>query len=439
VTRNEADDDAKRQTNQASSVKKILILAATTGYQIRMFSDAAERVGVKLVFASDRCDQLDDPWWDGAIPIKFHQEEQSVAAIVAALAATPVDGVLCVGDRPAVIGAYAARLLGLPAHPPAAAVAARDKRLTRERLRAGGLFVPRFQTLSIDADPSAVATRLTWPVVVKPAALAGSRGVIRADDAETFVAAFNRVRRLLQSPDVRVLRDSANDEILVEGFVEGREYAVEGVLEQGALHVLAIFDKPDPLDGPFFEETIYTTPSGAPDAEQQAIRGAVADAARALGLYHGPIHAECRVNRHGVFVLEVAARPIGGLCARVLRFSNEAGDVIPLEELLLRHAIGETVTAWTREPDASGVMMIPIPREGVYRDVQGVDAARAVRHVEDVHITAKPDQHLVPLPEGASYLGFIFARAQTAVEVERSLRLAHAELQFNIDRALPVA
>jgi hypothetical protein len=205
-------------------------------------------------------------------------------------------------------------------------------------------------------------------------------------------------------------------------------------MHHGQLHLLAIFDKPDPLDGPFFEETIYVTPSAASEATQRAIVEGITRATAAIGLHHGPIHAECRVNAEGVFVLEVAARPIGGLCARALRFSPAR---IPLEELLIRHALGEA-PAWRREADASGVMMIPIARRGLFRGVDGVDAARRVPHIVDVQITAKIDQRLLPLPEGASYLGFIFARAERASAVESALRAAHACLRFTIDPEVPV-
>jgi hypothetical protein len=210
------------------------------------------------------------------------------------------------------------------------------------------------------------------------------------------------------------------------------------VLDRGTLHPLALFDKPDPLVGPFFEETIYVAPSRRAAADQAAIVEAIAAAARALGLWHGPIHAEVRVNDRGVFVLEVAARPIGGLCARAVRVDGPAGEGIALEELLLRHALGEPVRGYRREAAASGVMMLPIPRDGVYRRVEGEAAARAVPHVEDVRITARPDQRLVPLPEGASYLGFIFARAGTPEAVEQALRAAHGALHFVIDPAIRV-
>jgi biotin carboxylase len=418
-------------------MKRVLLLATTTGYQTRMFGEAATRLGVKLVFATDRCDQLEDPWWDGAIPIRFHQEATAVEAIVEASRVAPFDGILAVGDRPTVVAAYASHLLGLAGHPPEAAQAARDKRRTRERLRAAGLNVPPVIVVRRTADANAVASRLAWPVVVKPATLSGSRGVMRADDRTQFIAAFARLQRLLASPDVRVLQDPAADDILIEQFIEGVEYAVEGVLEHGVLRTLAIFDKPDPLDGPLFEETIYVTPSRADRSTQTAVAEAIAAAAAALGLFHGPIHAECRVNARGVFVLEVAARPIGGLCAQALRFTGSQGT-IDLEELLLRHALGESLAGWTREADAAGVMMIPVPAGGVYRRVTGVDEALRVAGVTAVHITAKPDQQLIPLPEGSSYLGFIFARAVSPAAVEEALRQAHARLSFAIDRTIAV-
>jgi biotin carboxylase len=419
-------------------VKTVLFLATTTGYQTRMFGDAAERLGVRLLFATDRCDQMDDPWWDGAIPVRFHQEASTVEAILSAAERMPIDGILAVGDRPTIAAAYVAQLLGLPGNPPDAAKAARDKRITRTRLHDAGLPTPDVRAVTRRADPQALAAQVVFPVVIKPTVLSGSRGVIRADSASEFVDAFERVRRLLDAWDVRELRETAANEILIESYVPGREYALEGVLEHGWLHTFAIFDKPDPLEGPFFEETIYVTPSRASHDDQEAMRRAIAAAARALGLRHGPVHAECRVNAEGVIVLEVAARPIGGLCARSLRFIGPRDESAGLEELLLRHAIGESMTGWRREADASGVMMIPIPAGGIYRGVSGVDDALREPNISEVSITAKADQQLVPLPEGASYLGFIFARASRPAEVEQALRRAHGHLKFAIDRALPV-
>ena len=434
---------------------RVLLFATTTGYQTRAFGEAAERLGVELVFATDRCNMLEDPWQDGAIAIRFHEEAQSAAAVVEAARTRPIDGLLVVGDRPTVIAAHVARALGLPGHPPLAAAIAKHKLRTRERLRDAGLLVPWFAAVSIDHaisdEPSAISHwSRRFPCVLKPVALSGSRGVMRADDPPSLDTAVERLRALLEAPDVRAERNEEHKTAIVEGFVPGREFAVEGLLHHGALHVFAVFDKPDPLDGPFFEETIYVTPSRADAPTELAIVNAIADAARAIGLHHGPVHAECRVNDRGVYVLEVAARPIGGLCARALRFVRNTSRVdeslqipnpespITLEELLLRHALGESPEGWKREAQASGVMMIPIPRRGILRAVEGTRAARAVRHVDDLRITAKMEQLLVPLPEGASYLGFIFAGAGRPDDVETALRAAHAQLHFEIASEIPV-
>jgi biotin carboxylase len=417
---------------------RVLLLSQTTGYQTRAFGAAARRLGIETIFATDRCDHLEDPWRDRAIPIRFHDQSASVDAIVRAVGDEGVAGVLALGDRPTVIAAEVALALGVTWHPPYAARAARDKHLTRTHLAAAGLHVPWSTMVTIDADPRSLARELRWPLVIKPTVLSGSRGVIRADTPDEFVVAFERLRRLLESHDVRALRDPGSRHVHIEGYIDGRELALEGLLDRGVLRTLALFDKPDPLEGPFFEETIYVTPSRLPSAEQVAIRETVAAATRALGLWHGPIHAECRVAQDGVYVLEVAARPIGGHCAKALSFVAPDGGSASLEELLLAHAAGRAVGQWPREQDASGVMMIPIPRAGIYRGVHNLEIASAVDHVTGVHISAKPDQRLVPLPEGASYLGFIFARAEAPALVEAALREAHALLQFEVDVKMPV-
>ena len=424
-------------------MKKVLLIATTTGYQIRSFGEAAANLGVTLVFASDRCDQLEDPWWDQAIPVRFHDEDASTRAVVSALDGSRPDGIVAVGDRPTLLAARVAEAFGLAGNPPEASAASRNKFATRRAFREAGLPTPWFERVSIQADPRDLASRFAYPAIVKPLALSGSRGVMRVDSATACVAAFERLRRLLGASDVRIERDAAHEMAMIESFIPGREYAVEGILDQGTLRVLAIFDKPDALDGPFFEETIYVTPSRATERTQQQIADAVSAATAALGLRYGPVHAECRINDKGVYVLEVAARPIGGLCSRALTFmgKGETGSEmtsISLEEVLLRHAMGEDVSGYVRECDASGVMMIPIPQRGVYRRVDAVEEARAVEGVEDAQITAKADTVLVPLPEGKSYLGFIFARAPEPEAVERALREAHGRLRFTIDREVAV-
>jgi biotin carboxylase len=413
---------------------RVLLFATTTGYQIRSYDDAAARRGVELVLATDRCHQLDDPWRDRAIAVRFH-DESSLDAVEREAAKGAFSAVLSVGDRPAVLAARAALHLGLPGNPVDAAAASVDKREARTRFAAAGLVVPRHFVVAADADlrDAARDVRLTFPCVLKPTGLSGSRGVIRANDVGEFIAAAARIRSLLARPEIRAERPGS-DEILVEEFVPGREYAVEAVLTAGSLHVFTIFDKPDPLDGPFFEETIYVAPSALDAAVGEAVRETVERGARALGLRHGPVHAELRVGPAGIVLLEIASRPIGGLCSSALRFEGGAS----LEDVLLDHAVGGDVTVRRRERAASAVMMIPIPKRGLLKRVEGEDHARARPFVADVRITAKPDQLLEPLPEAGSYLGFIFASAPSAALAERAVRDAHRDLIFTIDPALTV-
>lgn len=416
---------------------------------MRAFGEAAERLGVELAFATDRCHQLEDPWRDSAVPVRFYDDRASLDAIARAAAARPIDGLLAVGDRPTVLAALAAERLGLAGNPPDAARASANKRLMRERLSAAGLPAPRFQCVRASSDARALAGRIEYPCVVKPLAMAASRGVTRANDDDELVAAFERLRRLLGRKEVKAERDPAHDWILVEDYIPGRELALEGVLERGDLRTLAIFDKPEPLEGPYFEETIYVTPPALTADDQATVAHTIGAGARALGLRHGPVHAECRVNDRGVYILEIAARPIGGLCARALRFVN-TGDshlfarnsgekvTVPLEELLLLHALGEPIGAYAREARASAVMMIPIPRKGLYKGVDGLEEARAIEGIDAVEITAKADQLLLPLPEGSSYLGFIFAKAGRPEEATAALREALARLTFRIDSSIAV-
>lgn len=361
---------------------------------------------------------MEDPWGDRAIAVKFDRIPESLET----LRGLQADGVLAVGDGPAVLAAEAARICGARFHPPEAARSCHDKYAARELYRAAGLAVPQFFRASLAEEAKAVAARAPYPCVLKPIGLSASRGVIRANDEGEFEAAFGRIRAMLGRAEF----------VQVESYIPGREFAVEGVMNAGALEILALFDKPDPLDGPFFEETLYVTPSRETTAVQRDLVETTRKACAALGLSDGPVHAELRYNEAGAWILEVAARPIGGLCARAVRANGTS-----LEEVLLRNALGlGHGQAGRAVPPGSGVMMIPIPRGGIYESVSGVERARAVPGVEDIVITATVGQRLVPLPEGASYLGFIFARGESAEFVEAALRRSHQELRFQIATAL---
>ena len=419
----------------AAATRRLLLLFTTTGYEADDFVAAARKLNVACVFGSDRCHVMEDPWQDAALPLRFEDPEGSARTILEYAKSTPIHAIVAVGDRPTLTAALACQALGLPYNPPRAAEAARNKFKARRHFQAAGLPVPSFARFAIDQDPRGLVQQVRFPCVLKPLALSASRGVIRADDPDEFVTAFRRIGALLRTPETRVLREEAHDWILVEGFIEGREVALEGILDQGHLRLLALFDKPDPLDGPFFEETIYVTPSRLEPEAQAQIVGAAERAARALGLTHGPIHAELRVNRTGSWVLEVAARSIGGLCSRVLRF----GTGMSLEELIIRHAFGMDIGPFHREDSAAGVMMTPIPEAGIYRGVEGLDEALRTPGIEQITISAKEGQRILPLPEGSSYLGFIFARGSSPQHVEDALRQAQKRLRFDIAPSLEVA
>lgn len=418
---------------------RLLLFTAKLGYQTHSFDEAALKLGVELIFVTDRCHQLDDPWGDRAIPVHFESPDAAAYAVLDAVRGKSVDGILALGDRSAVAASYVARGLGILYNHPASVEACRSKLRMREVFLEAGLRVPWFRPISLTPAPEPSLLGIEYPCVAKPLSLSASQGVVRANSREEFIAAVKRIRRLLESPEIRATREPNLDQILVEGYIPGREVAVEGLLTDGQLRVLAIFDKPDPLVGPYFEETIYVTPSRLTELQQREIERCVVDAIRALGLSQGPVHAEFRINEEGVWPLEVAPRPIGGLCASALRFAPDAASqIIGLEELLLRHAINLPGSDWPREQSASGVMMIPVPKSGVLERIEGEDAARGLPGIIGLKITARLHDYIAAWPEGSSYLGFLFATGNSAAEAEEAIRKAHAKLRFELRPRLPV-
>ncbi len=409
--------------------KCVLLLMSPATYRAGAFLSAAERLELEIVVGIDLPESLAE-YWHVPLGLDFADIEKSVRIIVEFVRERPLVAILSVDDSATELASYASVALGLAHNSPKASEAARDKLLMRQMMSAGGAPCPIFRNFWLHEDPLWIAEQVTYPCVLKPRRLSGSRGVIRANTPAEFGIAFQRLKRILLSEGLSEQETS----FLVEDFIPGFEVAVEGLLTNGQLKVLALFDKPDPLDGPFFEETIYVTPSRLAADVQQAIATCVATAAVSLGLQHGPVHAELRVNEQGPWMLEIAGRSIGGLCSTILEF----GSNMCLEELILRHAIGEDIVSLERDEHAAGVMMIPIPQAGILRAVHGVDLAEAVHGVTGVEITAKPNNQLVQLPEGASYLGFIFARGNTPHEVEEAIRQAHRCLRFEIKREIPV-
>lgn len=373
--------------------------------------------------ASERRQALAGVMGHRALTVNCKNPDEAADSIARLAARKPLDAVVAVDDEGVLVAALAGQRLGLAHNPPDAAARSRDKAAMRRALEEAGVPQPEFRMAGPDADVAGLAAEVGLPCVVKPVSLSGSRGVIRADDREAAVVAAKRVRA--------ILADAGEDPeapLLVERYIPGDEVAVEGLLRGGTLEPLAVFDKPDPLEGPYFEETIYVTPSRLPPETLGAIVRMTADAAAALELVEGPIHAELRTEGGRAWVLELAARSIGGLCSRALCF----GVGVTLEEVILRHALGLPINDLRRESAASGVMMIPIPRAGILEEVRGQDRARAVPGIAGLELTIGPGRHVKPLPEGDRYLGFLFARADGPEGVEQALRTAHGHLEIVI-------
>jgi biotin carboxylase len=404
---------------------RVLLLIPSRTYRTHDFVAAASRLGVEVVVGSEHRPALASLMEGRHLRLDFRDVEASTERIVAFAQSRPLAAIVALDDAGTLLAAAAARALALPHNSVEAVEATRDKARMRKQFEEAGLLTPRFTTAHIDEDPQAIASRVRYPCVVKPLDLSGSQGVIKVDHVGAFPSVFARVAAIVAACRHNGMRPS----VLVEDFIPGEEVAVEALLRGGALEVLAIFDKPDPLNGPFFEETIYVTPSRLTDERQAQIHQTTARAARALGLTDGPIHAELRLNDAGIWMLEVAARSIGGLCSRTLRF----GSGISLEELILRHAAGLAMPAHDRERRAAGVMMLPIREQGRLRAVEGQSEAKRVPGIDGLVITIPPGEPLVPLPEGDRYLGFVFARAESPASVETALRQAHAELRVVTD------
>ena len=430
---------------------RILLLLPTTTYRTEAFLAAALKMDVEVTIGSEKPNTLAKLNPTALLTLSLHDPQQAAREVMKFAAEYSIAAVVAVDDQVTVAAAAICHALSLRQNSVESVLAAGNKHRMRQLLQQAGVPSPGFQLCRLDDDAETLAGQLRYPCVVKPLGLSGSRGVIRVDNEREFVLAVGRLAAILQKESGKRKTESrgalgetgascgfANSgdqassltsHFLVEDFIGGPEVALEGLLSRGQLRVLALFDKPDPLDGPFFEETIYLTPSRLPAVVQEQIARCTGDAVRALGLSEGPIHAELRLGTDGPSVIEVNARSIGGQCSRMLKF----GTGISLEELIIRHALDGDLESPVREHQPAGVMMIPIPRAGQLSAVHGLPAAESVDGIERVTISSHVGQKLVPLPEGSIYLGFIFARASSVEAVEVALREAHARLQFVIE------
>jgi len=404
--------------------KRFLLIAQPDSYRIAPYINAARRMGLEVLIASRGEHSLITEVHAG-LHVDLDNIPSALETILKEHQKKPFTGILGSDDSTVELAAQAAAKLGLPHNPPEAARLSRRKDLARAHLALAGCPVPLHCLLDLNQPLDKQMAGLPWPCVIKPLNMSASRGVIRANNEQEFIAACERIKIIISESS-----DTADDafektHVLVEDYIDGIEVAFEGYLHNGELSTLAIFDKPDPLDGPYFEETIYVTPSQLSSETQEKITQRVAQACKAYGLRTGPVHAELRIDNSDAWILEIASRTIGGDCARTL--DNDIG--LNLEDLTIALAIGKEVKPQTLE-QSRGVMMIPITKAGLLRRVEGLSAARNIPHVESVDIIVRDGHELVPLPEGNQYPGYIFAKAETPDEVTNALREAHSQLNF---------
>jgi len=410
---------------------RVLIIAPHGSYRTMPFIQAAHQLGVPVLIASEGKHSIVSDYARG-LHLNPRDVESSLPLILQeAELHGEFTAVIGTDDSTVELAAAVASAFGLPHNEPEALQLSRRKDLARDRLQQHHIPKPTHRLLDLREDITSQAAGFDYPAVIKPLALSASRGVIRVNDPEQLQQACERVGRMLAcEPD---LEESLRHRLLLESFIPGREVAVEGMLYNGELQILTLFDKPDPLDGPYFEETYYITPGRLSEAQQQQLYRVIADTCTAYGLREGPIHAECRINAQGAWVLEVAARTIGGMCGQLLQF----GTGLSLEQLVLQHAMGKPIAI---EPmrGGAGVLMIPIPGAGLLKRVEGLLQAQRVPYIEEISIQIREGYEVRPLPEGASYLGFIFARAPSPDLAEQALREAHACLNIVIDPLIQV-
>lgn len=401
----------------------ILLVAPPDSYRVAPYIRAANQLGIPIKIASHGEHSLVNEVASG-LHIDLYNQDAAIKAIVAASEQDNYCGIIAADDMATEIAAHAAHALRLPHNPPQAVHLTRWKHKARAVLKKAGLPAPDFWTVNISDATQGHTPAITFPCVVKPLNLSASRGVIRCNNIAELVNASKRIANIIAPlPDAE-----ARSTVLIEQYIPGAEIAVEAILVDGELTPIAIFDKPDPLEGPYFEESYYVTPSRLPAVVQQKAVHIIEQACKAYGLTTGPVHAELRINDDEPYIIEIAARTIGGECARLLEYASGQS----LEALVIQFATG-LVKSDVKFDTAAGVLMIPTPQSGILRRVEGVLSAQKLPHINAIHLAIREGHELITLPEGASYLGFIFASADSPQQVEQALRDAYAQLNIIVD------
>ncbi|PCI18820.1 MAG: phosphoribosylglycinamide synthetase [Piscirickettsiaceae bacterium] len=403
-------------------MRSVLLVAPHNSYRIHAYVEAANHLGINLVIASQSQYSLVSAVSDG-IQVDFSDDELSLVVALEANKQHQFQAVISTDDGGVRLASVIAQALGLSSNAPDSAELTRRKDLARQRLQSKNIVTPAFRVVDVTQSIPSQIIDLAYPVVVKPLSMSGSKGVIRVNNDQELLDAVDRVKTIV----AHISTPFEREHVLLEEYISGNEVAFEGLLHKGKLRQLTIFDKPDPMEGPYFEETYYVTPTRLPEMEQLLVHHRVEEACEAYGLREGPIHAELRLRDNEVYIIEIASRTIGGDCADMLKFGLNIG----LEELVLLQSLGKPLDIPTME-NSVGVLMIPIPSQGILRRVEGISQAKKVPHITEIGISVRDGYDLFPLPEGSSYLGFIFAKAPTADLVEEALRTAHTCLKIVI-------
>tara|TARA_B100000029_G_C17545474_1_gene948295 strand:+ start:143 stop:1390 length:1248 start_codon:yes stop_codon:yes gene_type:complete len=411
-------------------MSRILLLTDHASYRIATYIDACARLDVDVIIASEGRSSL-VPDLASGVSLDPNNYSKSLETLSVLYESEPFSGIVATDDSVVRLAAAVGDRFNLPTSDPVAVEQAQRKDSSRVAQRDAGLRVPNFQSVRLDKSSEIQVQRLnsvTYPCVAKPVTLSASRGVIRANNEIELLAAFSRISAIIESagpehPPV----------CLVEDYIEGKEYVVEGLINRGEWETIGLIEKPALMEGPFFEETIYLSPAEIPDSLAALLTETVENACRKLNITHGPIHAECRVNDDGAWLIELGLRTIGGRCSRIV----DAHNFYKLEELVVLNALG--IKPIVKKQDSiSGVMMIPVATQGILRRVEGLEKARAISFITGVEIDIRPGEQLVPWPEGFRYPGFIFARGDEPSKVEGALWSAFRCLTFVVAPNLPV-
>jgi len=407
----------------------VLLISPPESYRIQPYVRAALSLDLEINIASEGEWAISSPHSAGIdVPLQDHQS--ALPILLELFKQRQYDAVIGTDDSTLELAAKLAEKTGLQQNPPTAVRLARRKDLSRLCLHQAGIRVPAFLVVEASEQQLFDEPYFGFPCVIKPLALSASRGVIRANTCESLNRGVKRSLRIIsEQTDLY-----EKNHLLLEQFIDGREFAIEGILSDRQLDILAIFDKPDPMEGPYFEETYYISPARISPNERQILIETVQNACRAFGLVTGPVHAECRLNKEGAWLIEMAARTIGGLCSRLLTF----GTGYSLEQLVLANAIGLELPQELKD-GAAGVLMLPTETAGILRRVEGVMRAEKVPYIDDIEISLREGYRVSPLPEGTSYLGFVFSTAPDSDKVEQALRDAYALLNPVIAPYWPVS